>query len=168
MTRQAISTTGAPGALGPYSQGIASDGLVFCSGQIGIDPASGELADGIEAQTDRALRNLSAVLDAAGATLEDVVKTTIFLADIGDFAAVNAVYATPHAGPAARPLDLRRRGPAEGRPGRDRDDRPALDGPLTRRSSSLPAGGTSGRHGSRCRGAPLCRLRCGRVANEGT
>ena len=132
MTRQAISTTGAPGALGPYSQGIASDGFVFCSGQIGIDPASGELADGIEAQTDRALRNLSAVLDAAGATLEDVVKTTIFLADIGDFAAVNAVYATPHAGPAARPLDLRRRRAAEGRPGRDRDDRPAPDGPLTR------------------------------------
>ena len=94
MTRQAISITGAPGALGPYSQAIASDGFVFCSGQIGIDPASGELVDGIEAQTDRALRNLSAVLDAAGATLEDVVKTTIFLADIGDFAAVNAVYAS--------------------------------------------------------------------------
>ena len=58
MTRQAISTSGAPGALGPYSQAIAIDGFVFCSGQIGIDPTSGELADGIEAQTDRALRNL--------------------------------------------------------------------------------------------------------------
>ena len=58
----------APGALGPYSQGIATDGLVFCSGQIGIDPATGELLDGIEAQTDRALRNLAAVLDAAGAS----------------------------------------------------------------------------------------------------
>jgi 2-iminobutanoate/2-iminopropanoate deaminase len=93
MTRQAISTSSAPGALGPYSQAIAVDGFVFCSGQIGIDPESGELADGVDAQTDRALRNLSAVLDAAGLTLADVVKTTIFLADIGDFAAINAVYA---------------------------------------------------------------------------
>ena len=94
MTRQAIASTNAPGALGPYSQAIATDGLVFCSGQIGIDPATGELLDGIEAQTDRALRNLAAVLDAAGASLGDVVKTTIFLADIGDFAAVNTVYAS--------------------------------------------------------------------------
>jgi 2-iminobutanoate/2-iminopropanoate deaminase len=93
MTRQAISTSGAPGAIGPYSQAIAVDGFVFCSGQLGIDPASGELVEGTEAQTDRALRNLSAVLDAAGLTLADVVKTTIFLADIDDFAAVNAVYA---------------------------------------------------------------------------
>ena len=93
MTRQAISTSSAPGALGPYSQAIAIDGFVFCSGQIGIDPESGELVDGIDAQTDRALRNLSAILDAAGLTLADVVKTTIFLADIGDFAAANAVYA---------------------------------------------------------------------------
>ncbi|HEY6571356.1 MAG TPA: Rid family detoxifying hydrolase [Candidatus Limnocylindrales bacterium] len=94
MTRQAISTTSAPGALGPYSQAIVTDAFVFCSGQLGLDPTSGELADGVEAQTDRALRNLSAVLDAAGCTLADVVKTTIFLADIGDFAAVNAVYAS--------------------------------------------------------------------------
>ena len=93
MTRQAISTSSAPGALGPYSQGIASDGFVFCSGQLGLDPETGELADGIDAQTDRALRNLSAVLDAGGATLADVVKTTIFLIDIADFTAVNAVYA---------------------------------------------------------------------------
>jgi 2-iminobutanoate/2-iminopropanoate deaminase len=94
MTRSAITSGNAPGALGPYSQGIATDGLVFCSGQIGIDPATGELLDGIEAQTDRALRNLAAVLDAAGASFGDVLKTTIFLADIGDFAAVNAVYAS--------------------------------------------------------------------------
>jgi 2-iminobutanoate/2-iminopropanoate deaminase len=94
MTRSAITSGNAPGALGPYSQGIATDGLVFCSGQIGIDPATGELVDGIEAQTDRALRNLAAVLDAAGASFGDVLKTTIFLADIGDFAAVNAVYAS--------------------------------------------------------------------------
>lgn len=94
MTRQAISTTGAPAAIGPYSQAIAAGDLVFCSGQLGIDPATGELVEGVEAQAERALRNLTAVLDAAGATWGDVVKTTIFLADVGDFAAVNAIYAT--------------------------------------------------------------------------
>ena len=94
MTRQAVSTTGAPAALGPYSQGIAIDGFVFCSGQIGLDPATGELVrGGVEAQADRALRNLAAVLDAAGVAMADVVKTTLFLADISDFSAVNAVYA---------------------------------------------------------------------------
>ena len=93
MTRQAISTGGAPAAIGPYSQAIRSGDLVFCSGQIGLDPATGELVEGVEAQAERALRNLAAVLDAAGLGFADVVKTTIFLADIGDFAAVNAVYA---------------------------------------------------------------------------
>lgn len=93
MTRQAISTNSAPGAVGPYSQAIASGDLVFCSGQIGLDPATGELVEGLEAQVERAMRNLQAVLDAAGSTMADVVKTTIFLADIGDFAAVNAIYA---------------------------------------------------------------------------
>lgn len=93
MTRQAISTSGAPAAIGPYSQGISIGSLLFCSGQLGLDPATGELPDGVEAQAERALRNLGAVLDAAGATWDDVVKTTIFLADINDFAAVNAVYA---------------------------------------------------------------------------
>jgi 2-iminobutanoate/2-iminopropanoate deaminase len=94
MTRQAIQTNGAPAALGPYSQAIRSGDLVFCSGQIGLDPASGELADGVEAQAERALRNLQAVLDAAGLGVDDVVKTTIFLTDVSDFAAVNAIYAT--------------------------------------------------------------------------
>ena len=94
MTRSAISTGGAPAALGPYSQGIEAGGLVFCSGQLGLDPATGELADGVAAQAERALRNLAAVLDAAGVGWADVAKTTIFLADIGDFAAVNAVYLT--------------------------------------------------------------------------
>ena len=94
MTRQAISTTGAPAAIGPYSQAIAAGDLVFCSGQLGLDPATGDLVEGVEAQAERALRNLTAVLDAAGATWGDVVKTTIFLADVGDFAAVNAIYAT--------------------------------------------------------------------------
>jgi 2-iminobutanoate/2-iminopropanoate deaminase len=93
MTRQAIHTNGAPAALGPYSQAIRSGDLVFCSGQLGLDPTTGELADGVEAQAERALRNLQSVLDAAGLSLDDVVKTTIFLADIDDFAAVNAVYA---------------------------------------------------------------------------
>ena len=94
MTRQAIKTSGAPAAIGPYSQAIAADGLVFCSGQLGLDPSTGEVVEGgVEAQAERALRNLLAVLDSAGATAGDIVKTTIFLADIGDFAAVNAVYA---------------------------------------------------------------------------
>lgn len=93
MTRQAISTTDAPAALGPYNQAIASGDLVFCSGQLGLDPATGEMVDGVEAQAERALRNLGAVLETAGVGWGDVVKTTIFLADIGDFTAVNAVYA---------------------------------------------------------------------------
>ena len=94
MTRQAIQTNGAPAALGPYSQGIRSGEFVFCSGQLGLDATTGELADGVEAQAERSLRNLQSVLDAAGLTFDDVVKTTIFLADVNDFAAVNAVYAT--------------------------------------------------------------------------
>ncbi|MEO8469811.1 MAG: Rid family detoxifying hydrolase [Chloroflexota bacterium] len=94
MNRQAITTSGAPAALGPYSQAIVSGDFVFCAGQLGLDPATGDLVGGVEAQADRALRNISAVLDAAGCSFADVVKTTIFLADINDFAAVNAVYAT--------------------------------------------------------------------------
>lgn len=93
MSRQAISTGGAPAAIGPYSQAIRSGDMVFCSGQLGLEPVSGELVEGVEAQAERALRNLQSVLDAAGLGFDDVVKTTIFLADIGDFAAVNAVYA---------------------------------------------------------------------------
>jgi 2-iminobutanoate/2-iminopropanoate deaminase len=93
MTRRAVSTTSAPSAVGPYSQAITTHDLVFCSGQVGLDPATGELVPGgIEAQTERVLRNLEAVLDAAGCTLADVVKTTCFLADIGDFATFNAIY----------------------------------------------------------------------------
>ena len=93
MTRHAISTGGAAAAIGPYSQAIRSGDMLFCSGQLGIDPATGELVEGVEAQAERALRNLQSVLDAAALGFDDVVKTTIFLADIGDFAAVNAVYA---------------------------------------------------------------------------
>lgn len=93
MTRRAISTTNAPAAIGPYSQAIAANGLLFCSGQLGLDPASGELVEGVAAQAERALKNLTAVLDAAGLTWANVVKVTIFLADIGDFATVNGIYA---------------------------------------------------------------------------
>ena len=93
-SRQAVSSSSAPAAIGPYSQAIVVEGTVYCSGQIGLDPATGELVEGLEAQAERALRNLSAVLDAAGATLADVVKTTIFLTDMGDFGAVNAIYAS--------------------------------------------------------------------------
>ena len=94
MTRQAISTTNAPAAVGPYSQAIVAGDLIFCAGQGAIDPATQEVRQGtIEAETERTLRNLEAVLDAAGATFADVVKTTVFLADIDDFAAMNGVYA---------------------------------------------------------------------------
>jgi 2-iminobutanoate/2-iminopropanoate deaminase len=88
-----IATEGAPTALGPYSQGIDAGDLVFCSGQLGIDPATGQLADGLTGQAERALRNLGAVLEAGGCSFADVVKTTVFLTDIGDFAALNTVYA---------------------------------------------------------------------------
>ncbi len=93
MTRRAISTGGAPAAIGPYSQGIAIEGLLFTAGQVGLDPATGALVEGgIEPETERALNNLTAILDAAGCTWADVVKTTIFLVDVDDFAAVNAIY----------------------------------------------------------------------------
>ncbi|SNT64618.1 2-iminobutanoate/2-iminopropanoate deaminase [Asanoa hainanensis] len=93
MTRQAISSEGAPAALGPYSQAIVAGGFVFCSGMAGIDPATGKIPEGIEAQTEQALLNLGAVLASAGASLADLVKTTIFYANVDDFARLNAVYA---------------------------------------------------------------------------
>jgi 2-iminobutanoate/2-iminopropanoate deaminase len=93
MVREAVSTDDAPQAIGPYSQAIVANGLVFCSGTAGIDPATGVAPDGIEEQTELALRNLEAVLTAAGASLETLVKTTIFYADVDDFAAINAIYA---------------------------------------------------------------------------
>jgi len=93
MSRRAVSTNAAPAAAGPYSQAIVADDVVFCAGQLGIDPATGQLVEGVEAQAEQALRNLRAVLDAAGCTFADVVKTTCFLADINDFAAFNEVYA---------------------------------------------------------------------------
>ena len=90
--RKVISTSQAPAAIGPYSQAIRSGNLLFASGQLGLDPASGNLVEGIEAQTRQALTNLQAVLAAAGGSIANVVKTTIFLADMADFATVNALY----------------------------------------------------------------------------
>ncbi|NOZ28284.1 MAG: RidA family protein [Chloroflexi bacterium] len=94
MEREIIATDRAPAAVGPYSQAVRVGDFVFTAGQIGIDPATGKLREGLEAQTRQILDNLQAVLEAAGSGLEHVIKTTIFLTDIADFAAVNAVYAT--------------------------------------------------------------------------
>jgi 2-iminobutanoate/2-iminopropanoate deaminase len=94
MTHRAISTTAAPAAIGPYSQGIASEGLLFTAGQAALDPATGSLVEGgIEPETERVMANLTAVLDAAGCGWGDVVKTTVFLVDMADFGAVNTIYA---------------------------------------------------------------------------
>src|SRR5947209_8297833 len=93
MIRTAISTDTAPPALGAYSQAIVANGFVFCSGTVGVDPATGSAGDGIEAQTELALRNLDAILTAAGASLSALVKTTIFYANVDDFTAINAIYA---------------------------------------------------------------------------
>ena len=91
--KQVVVTDRAPKAIGPYSAAIACQGFVFVSGQLGIDPESGNLLEGVEAQARQALRNLRAVLEAAHTDLSAVVKTTVFLKDMTDFAAVNAVYA---------------------------------------------------------------------------
>ena len=88
-----IETTKAPGAIGPYSQGMVVGSLVFCSGQIPVDPATGNIPEGIAAQAERSCRNVAAVLEAAGSDLTRVIKTTCFLADMADFAAFNEVYA---------------------------------------------------------------------------
>jgi 2-iminobutanoate/2-iminopropanoate deaminase len=93
MTRRAVATENAPPAIGPYSQAIVANGLVFCSGTAGIDPDTGAIASGIEAQTEQALRNLDAVLTAAGTSTANIVKTTIFYADVEDFGTINEIYA---------------------------------------------------------------------------
>lgn len=99
--RQAVSTRSAPAAIGPYSQAIRAGSLLFISGQIAIDPATGELVDrDIAAQTHRVFKNLAAILEAAGASLDRVVRTTVYLADMDDFAAMNEVYGTYFSSPA--------------------------------------------------------------------
>jgi 2-iminobutanoate/2-iminopropanoate deaminase len=95
MTKLRIATTNAPAAIGPYSQAVRSCDLLFASGQVALDPATGSIIDGgIEAQTTRALENIAAVLAAAGLTMAHVVKTTVYLKNMADFAAMNEIYAT--------------------------------------------------------------------------
>jgi len=99
--RAAVATDRAPRAIGPYSQAVRAGGFLFLSGQIPLDPATGQVVDGdVTAQTRRVLDNLQAVLAAAGASLDAVVRTTIYLADLGDFATVNEVYGSYFASPA--------------------------------------------------------------------
>lgn len=95
--KKSISTTNAPAAIGPYSQAIvaeAQNGLLFVSGQIPVNPATGEIPEGITAQTAQSLANVKAILAQAGLTVDNVVKTTVFMADMGDFVAMNEVYAS--------------------------------------------------------------------------
>jgi 2-iminobutanoate/2-iminopropanoate deaminase len=91
--KKTIRTDGAPKALGPYSQAVVAGEFVFTAGQVGIDPTTGEMAEGVAYQAEQAMQNLREVLAAAGAGVDDVVKTTIYLADLGDFAEVNEIYA---------------------------------------------------------------------------
>ncbi len=103
MNREIVATDKAPGAVGPYSQAVRVGDFVFTAGQIPLDPATGQMVEGgIEAQARQALTNVSAVLEAAGTSLSNVVKTTVFLADMGEFQAMNGVYAEffPDAPPA--------------------------------------------------------------------
>ena len=93
MDKTVISTTNAPGAIGPYSQGWVVGDMVFASGQIPVNPATGEVPEGIAAQTEQSCKNVAALMEAAGVTMDNVVKTTCFLVDIADFAAFNEVYA---------------------------------------------------------------------------
>ena len=99
--RKPIQTDKAPAAIGPYSQGVAAGGFVFCSGQIPLDPVTGQIvAGGIEEQTRQVFKNLAAILEAAGSSLAQAVKCTVFLHDMNDFAAMNKVYAEFFTGPA--------------------------------------------------------------------
>lgn len=99
---QRIETNNAPGAIGPYSQGYIANGFIYTSGQIPIDPVTGSIPEGIAAQTEQSCKNVSAILEAAGSGLTKVIKTTCFLADMGEFAAFNEVYARYFTGKPAR------------------------------------------------------------------
>jgi 2-iminobutanoate/2-iminopropanoate deaminase len=92
MERQRISTDNAPAALGPYSQAIVAGGFVFCSGTVGIDPKTGSLPEGVAEQTEQALLNLSAILEASGSSIDQLVKTTVFYTNVEDFSTINEVY----------------------------------------------------------------------------
>ncbi len=93
MSKEAIFSTNAPSAIGPYSPGVKVGNMLFLSGQLGLDPATGKLPEGVEAQAEQSLKNIEALLAEAGATTANVVKTTVFLNDIADFTRVNEVYA---------------------------------------------------------------------------
>jgi 2-iminobutanoate/2-iminopropanoate deaminase len=100
-TKVQVRTEAAPQAIGPYSQAIVAQGLVFCSGQIPLDPTTGNVVEGgIDEQTHRVLKNLTAVVEAAGSSMAKVIKTTVFLQSMSDFAAMNAIYATYFPAPA--------------------------------------------------------------------
>lgn len=96
--KKAISTNSAPQAIGPYSQAVEANGMVFLSGQLPIDPKTGEMPEGIEAQTRQSFENIKAILSEAGCTTDNIVKTTVFLADMSLFGAMNEVYARQFAG----------------------------------------------------------------------
>ena len=92
MEKEMIATTNAPGAVGPYVQAVKVNGMVYCSGQLGIDPAVGKMPEGVEAQAHCSMKNMGAILKEAGSDYSKIVKTTIFLADMNDFAKVNEIY----------------------------------------------------------------------------
>lgn len=92
MEKEIIATTNAPGAVGPYVQAVKVNGMVYCSGQLGIDPAVGKMPEGVEAQAHCSMKNMGAILKEAGSDYSKIVKTTIFLADMNDFAKVNEIY----------------------------------------------------------------------------
>lgn len=93
MSKSVVHTSGAPAAIGPYSQAIKAGQMLYTSGQLGIDPATGNLLDGVEKQAEQAMKNLGAILSEAGLGYADILKTTVFVTDLANFAAVNAVYA---------------------------------------------------------------------------
>jgi 2-iminobutanoate/2-iminopropanoate deaminase len=103
MNRDIIHTNAAPAPVGPYSQGVKTGQFVFTAGQIGLNPATGKLAEGLEAQASQVMANLAAILSAAGSSVDHIIKTTIFLTDMSHFAAVNAIYGAAFTGaPPAR------------------------------------------------------------------
>jgi len=97
--KNAVKTEKAPAAIGPYSQGVTIDRMVFTSGQIPVDPATGDIPEGIAAQAEQSLKNVAAVLEAAGCTMADVIKTVIFIQDMASFGTVNEIYGRYFTGP---------------------------------------------------------------------
>lgn len=96
--KKVIATKNAPAAIGPYSQAVQVGNMLFASGQLGLDPETGDFPGGVKAQAEQSFRNVKAILDAAGFSMDDIVKTTVFLADMADFATVNEVYAAQFGG----------------------------------------------------------------------